>query len=77
MLRPIACDSPPDALRCADSPAEFALMEPLPRRPGASSRPEHGSYLPNQPTRGTAGMWLPIVLAILLLIIGGAVWMSL
>ncbi|MCB1590132.1 MAG: hypothetical protein KDI56_14585 [Xanthomonadales bacterium] len=52
-------------------------MEPLPRRPGASSRPEHGSYLPNQPTRGTSGMWLPIVLAILLLIIGGAVWMSL
>ncbi len=51
-------------------------MEPLPRRPGASSRPGH-SYIPEHTRTSGATLWLPIGLALLLLIIGGAVWLSL
>ena len=51
-------------------------MEPLPRRPGATSRPDH-SYVPEQTRRIGATLWMPIALALLLLIIGGGVWLSL
>ncbi len=52
-------------------------MEPLPRRPGASPRPEH-SYIPERTPRiGAIALWLPMALAVLLLIIGGVVWLSL
>jgi hypothetical protein len=51
-------------------------MQPLPRRPGASSRPDH-SYVPQHSPRSGAMLWLPIGLAALLLIVGGVLWMSL
>lgn len=55
---------------------EAIAMEPLPRRPGATSRPDH-SYVPEQERRIGATLWMPIALALLLLIIGGGVWLSL
>lgn len=51
-------------------------MEPLPRRPGAQPRPQN-SYLPEQHARSGASLWMPILLALLLLVIGGSIWLSL